>query len=479
MAKIDKKMDKNNFTSDVVIGIEVHIELNTKTKLFCGCPTKGDDTPNSRTCEICLGHPGSKPLLNKKAFEYGLMLCLALDCDVENHLIFSRKSYFYPDLAKNYQISQYELPLGRSGKIRLSSGKEIGIERVHIEEDPASLLHPKGMKESSYVLIDYNRSGNPLVEIVTKPELTSAEEARDFMKKLINVLSYLKIFDINKGIIKADANISIKESGYKRAEVKNITGFKDIERALNYEIERQKKDVSEGKEIVLETRGWDSEKGTTFSLRTKETEADYGYIIDPDLVKIEVTPEIIGDIKSMMPELAEKKIEKLKKLGVSNVDAEVIAAERELAELFERISEEIDPVLAAKWLRRELVRVLNYNELSLEKVKIDEDCLKKILSLVSDKKITDNVGKKLIEKLIEGNFDVGAYVKENNLESLSDSSQLEDICKKVVLDNSSVVEDVKSGNEKAINFLIGQVMRQTKGSARPDELKEIFKRLIR
>ena len=223
-----------DFSNSIVIGLECHVELNTNTKLFCSCPAKGSEEPNTRTCPTCLGMPGSKPVLNKKAVEFALKLCLALNCKISPELIFSRKSYFYPDMAKNFQISQYEIPLGKEGKLNLSNGKEIGITRVHMEEDPASLVHPSGMQKSAYVLVDYNRSGNPLLEIVTKPELSSAAEARDFMKQLINVLNYLEIFDENYNIIKADANISIRESGFVKAEVKNITGFKEIEKALNY-----------------------------------------------------------------------------------------------------------------------------------------------------------------------------------------------------------------------------------------------------
>ncbi len=263
------------FEGDVVIGLECHVELDTTTKLFCGCPTKGNDEPNTRTCEVCLGMPGSKPVLNKKALDFALKLCLALNCKISKELIFSRKSYFYPDMAKNYQISQYEIPLGSKGSLKLKSGKEINITRVHMEEDPAALVHPAGMRGSAYVLVDYNRSGNPLVEIVTEPCMESAEEARDFMNQLITILSYLEIFDINKGVIKADANVSIKESGFVKQEVKNITGFKEIEQALQYEILRQKDEVKAGKKLSQETRAWDSEKGITFLLRKKETNGDY------------------------------------------------------------------------------------------------------------------------------------------------------------------------------------------------------------
>ena len=467
------------FKSNTVIGLEVHIELNTNTKLFCGCPTTGNEEPNTRTCEVCLGHPGSKPVLNEKAVEYALKLCLALNCKVSKELIFSRKSYFYPDMAKNYQITQYEIPLGQKGKLKLKEGKDIGITRVHMEEDPAALIHPSGMRESAYVLVDYNRSGNPLLEIVTEPELESAEEARDFMKQLITILSYLKIFDVNEGIIKADANVSIKDSSYVKQEVKNITGFKEIERALNYEIERQKEQVKEGKKLQQETRSWDSEKGITFLLRKKETEEDYGYILDSDLVKTEITKENLDEVKKQMPELAHDKIKKfVTKHKIKQEDAEIISAEKELAELFEKVAEEIDPILAAKWLRRELTRVLHYNKKSLHEVEMDEKHMIQLLKLVENKKITDTVAQKLLEKLIEKPFDVDEYVRKENLGAVSDTKQLEKYCKEAIEENPKAVEDYKNGEEKALNFIVGQVMRKTKGKASPKEVNEIIKKLI-
>jgi aspartyl-tRNA(Asn)/glutamyl-tRNA(Gln) amidotransferase subunit B len=466
--------------SDVIIGLEVHVEINTDTKLFCGCPTKGSEEPNTRTCEVCLGQPGSKPVLNKKALEYALKLCLALNCKVSKELIFSRKSYFYPDMAKNYQITQYEIPLGNKGKLKLKSGKEIGITRVHMEEDPAALVHPAGMRESAYVLVDYNRSGNPLLEIVTEPELASAEEARDFMKQLITILSYLGIFDINEGIIKADANVSIKESGFVKQEVKNITGFKEIERALKYEVLRQKAEVSAGKKLVQETRAWDSEKGITFLLRKKETEEDYGYILDSDLVRIEITKEMLDKTKKEMPELAHDKIEKfIAKHKLKREDAEIISAEKELAEMFEKVSAEIDPVLAAKWLRRELVRVLNYNKKSFGEMEMDESHMIQLLKLVESKKITETVAQKILEKLIEKPFDVNEYVKKEKLEAVSDKEEIEKYCKEAISENPKAVEDYKKGEAKALHFLVGQVMRKTKGKATPKEVNEILKNLIK
>ena len=467
-------------TKQIMIGLEVHVELNTKTKLFCSCPTNGNEEPNSRTCEVCLGHPGSKPVLNKKAVEFALKLCLALNCKINPELIFSRKSYFYPDMAKNYQITQYDIPLGKKGKLNLSSGKEIGITRVHMEEDPASLVHPGGMQQSSYVLVDYNRSGNPLVEIVTEPELSNAADARDFMKNLITILTYLEIFDENNNIIKADANISIKESGFVKAEVKNITGFKEIERALNYEIERQKKEVKEGKKLHQETRAWDSEKGLSFSLRKKETEEDYGYIIDPDLVSTEITKEFIEKTKQDMPELAQDKVKKFISLHkISKEDAFVLSQEKLLADLFEKVAEEINPTLAARWLRKELMRVVNYNKKSLNDLEIDESHLIGLLRLVENKKITDNVASKILEKLIEKPFDVNAFVKKENLGAVSDVKELKKYCEEAIKENPQAVEDYKNGEKKALHFLVGQVMRVTKGKATPKEVNEIILKLVK
>src|SRR3989338_3642872 len=370
---IKKIQMEQKFKSDIVIGLEIHIQLNTVTKLFCSCPTQGSEEPNSRVCPTCLGHPGSKPVVNKKAIEYALKLALATKSKIAPELIFSRKSYFYPDMAKNYKISQYEIPLAVKGKIKLAAGKEINLTRIHMEEDPAALVHPAGMEKSPYVLVDYNRSGNPLVEVVTEPDMISAEEARDFMKQLITILEYLEIFDINNCIIKADANISTKESGYARVEVKNITGFKEIERALNYEVARQQQESKDKRKIAPETRAWDSERGTTSSLRAKETEEEYGYIIDPDLVPIILSPGFISGIKRNMPELAHEKLAKFQeKHGLSEEMAKIISKDRPLAEMFEAVSAAVNPELAAKWIRRELPRVLNFAKKKLEETGIQE-----------------------------------------------------------------------------------------------------------
>lgn len=468
------------FTSDIVIGLEIHVELATESKLFCSCATHGDDTPNSRTCPTCLGHPGSKPVLNRRCVEYALKLCLALGCDINKELIFSRKSYFYPDLAKNYQISQFEIPLGEHGTMNLKSGKEVGITRVHLEEDPASLIHPTGMSSSRYVLVDYNRSGDPLCEIVTEPDLDSPEQARDFMKQLITILNYLGIFDIERCIIKADANVSIKGSGYIRSEIKNITGFKEIERALFYEVDRQKNAVKEKEKLVQDTRSWNSEKGVSERIRTKETEADYGFIIDPDLVKIDIDDTWVDEIKVGMPELAQDKITKfIEKHKIKREDAEIIAQEKLLAELFEKVAEEVDPVLAAKWLRRELVRVLNYNNKELHQIQLEEKELIALLKLIEEKKITEKTGQRLIEKLVEKPFDIREFVKKEGLEAVSDTGVIKKFCEEGIKENPKAVEDYKGGEEKSLNFIVGQVMRKSKGKATPSEVNKILKELIK
>ena len=462
------------FTTPVVIGLEVHAEINTATKLFCSCPTSGSEEPNTRCCNICLGHPGSKPVLNKKAVEFAIKLCLALNCKIAPELIFSRKSYFYPDLSKNFQITQYEIPLGEEGSLKIPSGKEIGLTRIHMEEDPASLIHPSGVKTSSYVLVDYNRSGNPLLEIVTKPEMTTPQEARDFMKQLITILSYLEIFDENNGIIKADANVSIKESKYTRVEIKNITGFKEIETALRYEIVRQQLDLEKGKKIVQETRGWDSVKATTYTLRKKETEEDYGYIIDTDLVPTEITKDWISQVKKTIPELAQEKSKKFVDQGVKKEDADVLSSNKKLAELYDKVSKKVDPVLAAKWLRRELMRVLNYHKKTLDQVKITEEHLIDLLKLIESKKITENVAQKILEQLVEKPFDVKDYIKSQKLETVSDSSELDKFCDEAIKEAPQAVEDYKQGQEKALNFVIGLVMKKTRGKASPDVVKKLL-----
>lgn len=457
------------FTEDVIIGLEIHVQLDTKTKLFCACPTTAD-SPNTAICPTCLGHPGSKPVLNSKALEFSAKLALALQCKIAPTVTFSRKTYFYPDLPKNFQTTQFELPLGSDGKIELDDGSVVKIQRVHMEEDPGALVHQAGA-----VLADYNRSGIPLCEIVTAPDMHDPAQAREFLNKLSKILGYLGVFDPSTCVVKADANVSIKEKGYTRVEIKNITGFKEIERALNYEIARQKE-----QNVVAETRGWSAERGSTYSMRKKESEADYGYIVDPDLPIFIIDPNWTEKVKQSIPELGKDRSKRwTKDFGIDATDAKVIAANIEVADLFEQISKKADPIFAAKWVRREVLRVLNDEKKTLKDTAFTAENLTELFKLLVEKKITDRIGQRIIEKLGQESFSPAQYVKDNNLEIVADERALKEICQRVISENPKAVEDYKQGEEKSLQYLIGQVMRATKGTAKPQAAKEILQSLLK
>jgi aspartyl-tRNA(Asn)/glutamyl-tRNA(Gln) amidotransferase subunit B len=463
-----------NFSGDVVIGLEIHIGINTKFKLF-SCAPNIDGSPNTHVTAIDLGHPGTKPVVNIEAIRKALQLCVACNSEIAKEVVFSRKSYFYPDLAKNYQISQYELPIGSRGTIELSSGKKIGLMRIHIEEDPASLVHVGGVAAASYSFIDYNRSGTPLVELVTLPDMSSPDEAREFLRTLIGILTTLGIFDQKDGLMKADANISIKESGYVRAEIKNINGFKEIERALISEIARQKEAVSKGEKLFVETRGWDSESGTTYLMRRKETEADYGYIIDTDLVPITISEKMIPSIPELPVDFA-RRISKEK--NVSFEDVYIIANHKAFGSVY-RQALQIDAKKATNWFRHVAPTsfVAKYGDLSFVE-SIPEAELLELFQLYINKKISDKVMKEILEKLVEEKFSPWEYVKANGLEMVSNVSELEQFCKEAISASPQAVEDYKKGEERALNYIVGQVMKKTKGTANPGEVSAIVKKLI-
>lgn len=460
----------------IKIGLECHLYLNKiNTKLFCGCKLPVDnDPPNSKCCPTCIGMPGSKPVLNKAALYHAIKLALATNCTLNKEVIFSRKIYFYPDMSKNYQITQYEVPLGYGGFIQVGE-KRIEIKRINIEEDPAALVHPNGIGKSSYVLVDYNRAGMPLCEVVTNPVIENPEEAREFLRKLIEIVNYLGIYDSDKSTVKVDANVSISSTDYTRVEIKNISGFKEVERALVYEIKRQETE----KKVIPETRAWDADKGITLPLRTKESEEDYGFITDPDLVRIELDDNLISKIKEEIPELAHEKVKRyISEFKIDKKDAEVIASEHLLAILFEKVAREINPVLAARWLRKELVRVLNYSNKELKDLEIDEKHLIELLGLIENKRITEENGKRILERLIEKPFSVSEYVQKENLSVLSDEGSLRRICQEIIKENPKAAEDYKKGEEKALNYLLGKAMAKTKGTADTKLLKKIMLELI-
>jgi len=455
-----------------IIGLEVHVQLNTESKLFCGCTTKGVE-PNSAVCPVCGGFPGSKPVLNKKAVDYALMVAMALGCKINKEFFFSRKTYFYPDLAKDYQITQYEVPVGEKGVLEVD-GKKIRITRVHLEEDPASLVHESGTKQSNYSLIDYNRSGIPLVEIVTEPDLESPEQARHFLDKLLTILNYLGVYTHGESVLKADCNLSIK--GSERVEVKNVTGFKAVELALKAEEQRQREMIESKEKIVRETRGFDAETNSTYSMRKKETEEDYGFIADPDLVKVEIDDEWLNELKEKIPELAEGKEKRfVKEFGLKDYDAKVLASDKTLSELFEKVAV-IDSQLAVRFVSRELMGILNYNKLKIENTKVSADGVIGLIKLVKEGKVSDKNAKDSLIKYVIDGIEPKEFLEKNNLLIDASSEDLEKAVKEVIKENQVAFDEFKSGNKKSLNFLIGQVMRKMKGKADARAVQKILEK---
>ncbi len=461
----------------IMIGLEVHAYLGTKSKLFCSCSAAATDVPNSQVCPICLGHPGSKPVLNEAVVALATKVGLALKCKINEDFFFSRKTYFYPDMCMNYQITQYEIPICGAGEINLPSGKKVRIRRAHIEWDPAALIHPSGMGKSNYVLIDYNRSGLPLIEIVTEPDISSPEEAREFMNTLENILQYLAVLRPDT-TLKADCNISI--NGGNRVEIKNVSGFAAAEKALTYELSRQKNEVKMGRIIEQHTRAFNAESGMTNELRKKETEDDYGYIFDPDLVKVSLTSDFIESVKKEMPELPEEKALRLKKeFNLSDFEASVLCGNYNLGKLFDSLVEsKADALISSKLLAREVLAVLNHDSISFNDAKINPIDLVELVNLIKQGKVSDkNVKQSVINYISGDKSPPKTFLEKNNL-LISETIDLDGIAKKIIDSNQKAVLDYKAGNEKSLNFLAGLIMRETKGTVSPAKVQEILKQKL-
>jgi len=435
-------------------GLEIHVQLggNVKSKIFCGCPNPANLNqkniePNTLTCPTCLGMPGAKPSFNKEVLNDALKVALALNCEVNQETFFSRKTYFFPDLASSYQITQYEIPLAKEGGFQ-----NIKIRRIHMEEDPGKLIH-----EGNYVLIDYNRSGTPLIEIVTEPEFKSTKEVRVFLQKLLTLLEYLGVYNRkSESSLRVDANISTTGA---RVEVKNIGSIKDVEKALNSEVERQKENVPK----IQETRGWDDNLQNTYLMRIKETEEDYGYLMEPNLTRLTISKEKIEQVKKILPELADEKTERfVEKYKMSLEDANVIASDLKLADLFEKVVKDIDVKIATRFFVREILKVLNYTGLSLSEWKITGKELIELLSLLQEKKISETTAQKVLEKLSEKLFSPLEYVEKEKLGLVSSDKELEKYCEEAIKENSKAVEDYKNGEENSLNFIVGIVMKKRK-----------------
>jgi len=463
--------------SQVRIGLEVHVQFTSlETKLFCGCSSdyKGKD-PNTMTCPVCLGIPGSLPVLNETAVEYAVMAALALNCKVSERMFFFRKNYYYPDMPKNFQISQYDkaggVPLAVDGFLNIDVGKnkkkKIRIGRVHLEEDPGRLVHQGAIDTSPYTLVDYNRAGITLLEVVTEPDLDSPKEARVFLQKLRSIFEHLGIFSGRlEGSMRCDANISI--IGGTRVEVKNISSFKEVERALGFEIMRQKNLVKKGLAVKLETRHWDETRRVTVSLRTKEEEHDYRYFPEPDLVPIVITHNFIAEVKNRMPELPDARINRfVEDYNLPRYDAEVLVSDKALADFFEKSVQSYNqPKEISNWMMSDLLRNLYENNIELPESKISPEHLIEMIKLIEKGVISGKIGKRILPEMLLTGKRASQIIEEKSLVKIGSRDDLTDSVEKVFADNPTCVQDALT-DKSAVHFLVGQLMKATRGKADP------------
>ncbi|MDK2799470.1 MAG: aspartyl-tRNA(Asn)/glutamyl-tRNA(Gln) amidotransferase subunit [Clostridiales bacterium] len=471
---------------ETVIGLEVHAELSTKTKIFCDCTTEFGGEVNTHCCPICTGMPGVLPVLNKKVVDYAIKAGLATNCEITEFGKQDRKNYFYPDLPKAYQISQYDLPVCKNGYIDIEVNgqkKRIGITRIHIEEDAGKLMHDEWGTGS---LIDYNRCGVPLIEIVTEPDMRTPEEAKVFLETLKSILQYIDVSDckMQEGSLRCDINLSVKPVGQKefgvRTEMKNVNSFRAAVRAMEYEAKRQIEIVESGKQVEQETRRWDDVKGVSYAMRNKEEAHDYRYFPEPDLVPIVINKEWIEEIRKTLPELPNAKKERyIKQYQLPEYDAAIITSSRTLAQFFEECVESgANPKIVSNWFMGDLMRILKDNNLEPEEIPFPGQYIAKLLALIEKGTISGSIAKKVLEVMFDEAKDPEIIVKEKGLIQISDESQLVEIAKKVIEDNPQSVADYKGGKEKALGFLVGQCMKATKGKANPQMLNNLLKEML-
>ena len=460
---------------ETVIGLEVHVELHTNSKIFCGCSTEFGAPPNTHTCPICLGHPGVLPVLNRQAVEYAMKAAMALNCTIGDISKFDRKNYFYPDSPKAYQISQYDQPIGLNGWIDIEvdgKTKRIGITRLHLEEDAGKLTHVDGGYAS---LVDFNRVCTPLVEIVSEPEISSPEEAKAYLEKMRAIMQYCEVSDVKmeEGSLRCDANISLRPWGQKefgtKAELKNMNSFRGVQRGLEYEEYRQAEILDEGGVIVQETRRWDEAQGKTLSMRGKEEAHDYRYFPDPDLVKVHISEEWKEAVRATIPELPDaRKARYTAEYGLPDYDAGVITSSKALADFFEdSLKYTQDAKSVSNWIMGELMGYLNANNLELSQVKITGQGLGEMIGLIEKGTISTKIAKTVFKAMLETGKLPQAIVEEQGLVQISDEGAIKAIVEQVVAANPQSVEDYKAGKQKAIGFLVGQVMKESKGKANP------------
>ncbi len=471
---------------EVVIGLEVHAQLKTKSKIFAPDGTEFGQEPNSETSPITLGMPGVLPVLNKEAVNMGILTGLALNCTIPPRCKFDRKQYFYPDLPKGYQISQYDEPICVGGYLEIN-GKKIGITRAHLEEDAGKLVHAgaDGLAGSSYSLVDLNRAGTPLLEIVSEPDMRSSEEARAYMEELRNIVRYIGVCDGNleEGSMRCDANISIMPKGSKefgtRAEIKNVNSFSALQRAIEYEIDRQIEIVEEGGEVVQETRLWDDNSRETRSMRGKEDAHDYRYFPEPDLMPLEISREWVEEIRAKMPELPSQKRERYKGLGLSEYDAGVIVEQMNLALFFDKVLElGATPKTAVNFIMGEIAAYLKEEKLDINETKLTPENLAELITLIEKKTISNNIGKQIIIDMLKDGTSAKEIVEKKGLSQITDTSAIKEICQKVVDANPNQVAAYKGGKVQLFGFFVGQVMKETKGRANPQVVNQLLKEIL-
>ena len=471
---------------EAVIGLEVHAQLLTNTKIFCGCSTKFGNEPNSNVCPICLGHPGVLPVLNKKVVEFAVLMGLATKSTINRNSIFARKNYFYPDLPKGYQISQFEKPICEFGSVEVEkkdgSKKNIGITRIHMEEDAGKSIHDRGETTS----IDVNRCGVPLLEIVSEPDMRTSEEAYLYLSKIKQLVQYLEICDGNmeEGSLRCDANISVRPFGQKelgtKVEIKNMNSFRNVERAINFEINRQIELIEDGGKVIQQTLLWDADANEAYSMRSKEEAHDYRYFPDPDLVPIEINNEWFDELKAEVPELPDAKNERfIKNFHLPVYDAGVLTQTKELADYFEQVTSVTNDYKAASnWVMVEVLKVLNEQKLDVKEFPITPQHLGGLINLIQQGTISGKIAKDVFAVMLETKQSAEEIVKEKNLVQISDTSEIEKIIQQIFETNENQVKEFLEGKEKVFGFFVGQTMKATKGKANPQVVNDLLKKKI-
>lgn len=467
---------------ETVIGLEVHVELATKTKIFCSCSTEFGGAPNTHTCPVCTGMPGSLPVLNKQVVEYAIAVGLATNCTITQNCKFDRKNYFYPDNPQNYQISQLYLPICRNGSVEIETEegkKSIGIHEIHMEEDAGKLIHDDWDDCS---LVDFNRSGVPLIEIVSEPDMRSAEEVIAYLEKLRMIIQYLGASDckLNEGSMRADVNLSVREAGAEkfgtRTEMKNLNSFKAIARAIESERERQIDLLESGEEVIQETRRWDDTKEYSYAMRSKEDAQDYRYFPDPDLVPVVISDEWLEEVRKRQPELRDEKMARYaKEYEIPEYDISIITSSKHLADIFEEtVAICNNPKKVSNWLMVETMRLLKEHDMEPEDIRFSPANLAKLIELAESKAINSSVAKEVFEKVFDEDINPEEYVEEHGLKAVNDEGALRATIEKIVEANPQSVEDYRNGKKKAIGFLVGQTMKEMKGKADPGMINQIL-----